>query len=522
MFKLICGSVLALLVSGCLDGQQLGCGAIVDSYSSKMNPAVSVSAYSNGIYTGVEPPASCQTDPPPLGFGYPVLLPGQQSAGQDGDQYQCVEFIRRFYREAKKDIAASDWYGTFGDAQDFYLHPAYFGLVRYPNGGTIPPQLDDIVGFASANNKAGHVAIVKEIDDIGGAQFTIKLIEQNTNQPHQLTVQRQQQSNGTLTYVTYSISPRCKTCFRIQGWMRSANQPPPPPSVTIKEYALLAYSQPHDITAGPDGALWFAETGATRGIGHITTNGVLNSYPNSGANGGITVGPDGALWFTEWFGGFSNDRIGRLSTMGALIEYPVPSLNAFPLTITVGPDGALWFTEYTANKIGRITTNGAVTEYPIPTVPSHPSGITAGPDGALWFTEIATTKVGRITTSGVITEYALPSYPFGIVTGPDGALWFTEFTANKIGRVTTAGTVTEYPIPTTNSQPLEITVGPDGALWFTEEDGNNIGRITTTGTVTEYPVPTLGSQPYGISLGPDGALWFTEQSGNNVSQVTLN
>jgi virginiamycin B lyase len=30
------------------------------------------------------------------------------------------------------------------------------------------------------------------------------------------------------------------------------------------------------------------------------------------------------------------------------------------------PDGALWFIE-TADKIGRITTSGAITEYPIPT-----------------------------------------------------------------------------------------------------------------------------------------------------------
>ncbi len=36
---------------------------------------------------------------------------------------------------------------------------------------------------------------------------------------------------------------------------------------------------------------------------------------------------------------------------------------AQPWLITTGPDGNLWFTEYGRNKIGRISTAGAITEY---------------------------------------------------------------------------------------------------------------------------------------------------------------
>ena len=36
-----------------------------------------------------------------------------------------------------------------------------------------------------------------------------------------------------------------------------------------------------------------------------------------------------------------------------ITEFPVPTLNGFPLGITAGPDGALWFTEQ-PNGIGRI------------------------------------------------------------------------------------------------------------------------------------------------------------------------
>src|ERR1700733_6051644 len=89
-----------------------------------------------------------------------------------------------------------------------------------------------------------------------------------------------------------------------------------------------------------------------------------------------------------------------------ITEYPV-SLGAWD--ITTGPDGALWFTENSGNKIGRITTAGAITEYPIPTPSSQPTGITSGPDGAVWFTEDSGNKIGRIATSGTMTEYTIPT-----------------------------------------------------------------------------------------------------------------
>src|SRR5947207_2382042 len=54
-----------------------------------------------------------------------------------------------------------------------------------------------------------------------------------------------------------------------------------------------------------------------------------------------------------------------------------------PGEITTGPDGNLWFTEHGifGNRIGRITTVGAITEFPVPTANAIPDGITAGPDG---------------------------------------------------------------------------------------------------------------------------------------------
>ena len=78
-------------------------------------------------------------------------------------------------------------------------------------------------------------------------------------------------------------------------------------------------------------------------------------------------------------------------------EFPIPS-SPYPYGITAGPDGNLWFTGYFGNKIGRVTTAGAITEFP---VYGHcPPGSRRGPDGNLWFTEISGNKIGRITTAG--------------------------------------------------------------------------------------------------------------------------
>jgi hypothetical protein len=133
-------------------------------------------------------------------------------------------------------------------------------------------------------------------------------------------------------------------------------------------------------------------------------------------------------------------------------QYPIPTARSLPANITTGQDGALWFTENGSNKIGRITTAGAITEFPIPTDNSQPWDIQPGPDGAVWFTESngffnrfgpfpLSNKIGRITTTfiaNLIEEFTTlsdNSTPFGITAGPDGALWFTEYNRDNIGRL---------------------------------------------------------------------------------------
>ena len=99
----------------------------------------------------------------------------------------------------------------------------------------------------------------------------------------------------------------------------------------------------------------------------------------------IVRGPDGNLWFTE----SGRNNIGRLSPNSFSVtgEFPTTTPNSAPWSITVGQDGALWFTENGQDRIGRITTGGTVTEFASPVTGLALQGIGTAPDGSLWFCE---------------------------------------------------------------------------------------------------------------------------------------
>src|SRR5579859_1106284 len=271
-------------------------------------------------------------------------------------------------------------------------------------------------------------------------------------------------------------------------------------------------SYPVQIAVGPDGNLWFtAEQG----------------------NGQVEQGVDTPPAFSAQQG-----EIGKMTPAGAFSLFPLPAAQTDPSGITAGPDGDLWFTEvatidvksYTSlGKIARITTAGALTEFPLPTPNDEPRYITAGSDGNLWFSiqssqgDIGVGKIGRITPQGTITVFTPGNlYTAGAITsGPDGAVWFAA--DSHIGRITSAGKISEFSTPGqgfNQLRPAGITAGSDGALWFATASAL-VGRISTDGTIKEYPFSTstyfdnggssltLGELK-GITSGADGTLWLTD------------
>jgi virginiamycin B lyase len=157
---------------------------------------------------------------------------------------------------------------------------------------------------------------------------------------------------------------------------------------------------PTDIAVGPDNRIWFTEESPSNSrIGIIdpalavdgASNGIIE-FERPGTEPAGIAASGASMWFTQ----FALNKVEQISLSGAkLAEFPT---GANPSGITFGPDGALWLTELVGNRIGRLTTCGGFIPFPIPTPSSDPSDIVTGPDGALWFTEFSNTanKIGRI------------------------------------------------------------------------------------------------------------------------------
>ena len=184
------------------------------------------------------------------------------------------------------------------------------------------------------------------------------------------------------------------------------------PSGAIIAYPLPEEAHPADITAGPDGNVWFSNGSTIKsGVARVTPAGVITEYSSLGVFSAqeITTGPDGNLWFTEscFFSFYDcQPQVVKVTTSGIFTAYTIPKTElawSSPTNIAAGPDGNLWLTMYTGDYVSRLTTSGAFTEFTLPGFPPpRESGgldvgdsIASGPAGDVWFIE-----TGVVTGTG--------------------------------------------------------------------------------------------------------------------------
>ena len=229
----------------------------------------------------------------------------------------------------------------------------------------------------------------------------------------------------------------------------------------------------------------------------------------------ITAGPDGNLWFIDQ----AADAIGMINpTTHVIKDFTLPIGSFPPQAITAGPDGNLWFTDETAAQVGQINpTTDAITEFAVPTANSVPFFITAGPDGNLWFTESNADNLGMINpTTHAITEYPVPysgSAPYGIAAGPDGNIWFADDGTRSIG----VETLNSTHLVVTQQPPASVSAGTAFGLTVVAEDSSGNLDSSFNGTLTV----TLASNLGGATLG--GTLTATASGGiATFSGLTLN
>ena len=132
------------------------------------------------------------------------------SAGVNtGIKWQCVEYVNRYYYMMYGINIKST--GTYGNANHYYNNASFAGLSAYPNGGSIKPQVGDII--CSNGGKYGHVAIIREI----GSNY-IKIIQQNWSNDSN-------DENKTLTLTNNTVGD-FGSGYPVQGWVRATQISP--------------------------------------------------------------------------------------------------------------------------------------------------------------------------------------------------------------------------------------------------------------------------------------------------------
>lgn len=143
-----------------------------------------------------------------------------------------------------------------------------------------------------------------------------------------------------------------------------------------------------------DGSLYLEETDE---IGEISTAGVFSSTPISLPAGetlqDLCVGPDGNLWFTD--SGTPGDVVGYLTPAGAVVDYPVSATLGDLSGISRGGKGNLFFRQ--GNYLEEMTPKGKI-------VGSKNLGFVAG-GGSI----VATAKGTLWCAEGVLDKLAFSS-----------------------------------------------------------------------------------------------------------------
>jgi virginiamycin B lyase len=183
-------------------------------------------------------------------------------------------------------------------------------------------------------------------------------------------------------------------------------------------YRLKRGLRVDSLAAGADGALWLAAHFPSEII-RMTTDGRVTATYEIHGNArtcdsactplDITAGPDGNMWFTV-----EGRVIGRISRAGRIALFPLPGQGLLnqPFAMSVGQDGRLWFSEIVASRIGAIAPDGRAQEYTVPGVVADDfPGLTKGGDHNIWFTQTCSSNIGRVTPAGQVTSYHIPGTP---------------------------------------------------------------------------------------------------------------
>ena len=329
---------------------------------------------------------------------------------------------------------------------------------------------------------------------------------------------------------------------------------PSRPSQGVQLFDCASQCDPQRIVSGPSNSLWVTDQTGDGFIDQVNTSGVVvNSFPLPGIRSstpgcqvdyasrpdGITVGPDGNLWFVQT----GTQQIGEMTPTGVLTEHPIGGVGACgvpsgptppgasgPLTvgnlIATGPDGNLWFNSG-SNNLTSLTTTGQMTTCSSPHLRASGPGnaLALGPvgSGTLWAVNEDSNVYSFAPSSGVVSQYAIPTStgntnpdPVGVATGADGNVWFTDQDPQPgaVGKVAVGSSpsATEQAscVPSLSAPPPVVEWKPGAETFPTTAVGLDSGGFPFTltnpgaGPVTVTSVGLAGPDPGDYQIRSNG------------------
>ncbi len=295
----------------------------------------------------------------------------------------------------------------------------------------------------------------------------------------------------------------------------NANSPPS----YVEEFALPAASQPSGITEGPDGNIWFTETG-TGDIGFVNVAGLSSPsqytlgpalpIPTTGETGGVLGNPAPVgiiatatnLWFADESG-----AIGEVNLTHFVVTVEPPS--------SVGAGGAFDLTVTAENGSGAVDTsfNGSVT-VSLADNPGSASTSLGGPNLTLTAGN-GTRMFSNLTIDTLGSQYTIQATS----SASDAPTVGVTSDVNVV-----PGTVTKLVV--TAQPPLSVPAGQGFSLTVTAEDQFNDIATNFNGSVSiSLPASNPGGSgtilsgmtnlPISSTSGTPGSVTFTGLSLNN-------